>query len=163
MMYSSIARKTPLARKAPMKRTGIKSGSPKPRKTTPPKVKDTPKPRITPSPIERMHMGRVADLGCVACLNMGFRGGPAEVHHTRAFAGSGQRSTSFHTIPLCPKHHRIGGPGVAFHAGKLSFERNHGTEADLLRQTLRMLGFHVNPDDISRPDLGALLYPKDNQ
>lgn len=162
MTFSTLVRKTPMARgKSTLKRTPFKASAPKPRKISPPKVKDTPKPRITTTAVERAHMGRVAALGCVACRNMGYRGTPAEIHHVRAFAGAGQRTTSFHTVPLCAVHHRLGGSGVAFHAGKLSFERNHGTEADLLHQTLRMLGFEIEPEDLPRPDLGTLLYPKD--
>lgn len=161
MTAPALPRKITLRRKAPMKRTGLKASAPKPRKIAPPKVKDTPKPRITTTAVEREHMGRVAALGCVACRNMGYRGTPGEIHHVRAFAGAGQRTTSFHTIALCPTHHRLGGSGVAFHAGPRSFEKNHGTEAELLHQTLRMLGFDVEPEDLPRPDLGALLYPKD--
>lgn len=139
---SQLAR-TPMARKAA-----------KPRKTTPPKVKDTPKPKITTTAQEKVHMGKVAELSCLICRQ------PAEVHHCRAFAGAGQRSSAFHTIPLCPNHHRLGGSSVAIHAGIQSFERNHGTERELLAQTLRMLGFDIAPEDLERRDLGALLYPK---
>lgn len=160
MTYTSLQRKTPLARgTSTLKRTAFKRSAPKPRKTTPPKIKDIPKPRITSTAVERMHMGRVAEIGCIACLNLGYRGSLAEIHHVRALAGAGQRSSNFHTIGLCPNHHRLGGSGVAFHAGKISFERNHGTELQLLGQVLRMLGFELEPDQIRRPDLGALLYP----
>lgn len=157
----TLSRKTPMSRgtstlaRTPMKR----STSPKPRRTTPPKVKDTPRPRITTTAQAKAHMGRVAELGCIACLNMGHPGTWAEVHHARAFAGAGQRSSDFHTISLCPQHHRLGGSGVAVHAGIQSFERAHGTERELLAQTLRLLGFNIAPDDLARPDLGALLYP----
>lgn len=159
----TLARKTPMKRgTSQLARTPFKrSAEAKPRKTTPPKVKDTHRPRITTTAQEKAHMGRVAELGCLACLNMGHPGTWAEVHHARAFAGLGQRSTAFHTMPLCPNHHRHGGSGVAVHAGIQSFERNHGTERDLLAQTLRMLGFTIAPEELARPDLGALLYPKE--
>lgn len=151
----TLARKTPLSRgTSQLARTPFKrSAEPKPRRKGPPKVKDTPRPRITTTAQEKVHMGRVAELACLICHQ------PAEVHHCRAFAGAGQRSSAFHTIPLCPNHHRLGGSGVAIHAGIQSFERIHGTERDLLAQTLRMLGFTIAPEDLARPDLGALLYP----
>lgn len=157
----TLSRKTPMARGAStLARTPMaRSTSAKPRKTTPPKVKDTPRPRITTTAQEKAHMGRVAALGCIVCINMGYPGSPAEVHHVRCFAGAGQRANDFQTIPLCVQHHRHGGSGVAIHAGTLSFERNHGTERELLAQALHMLGFTVDPQDLARPDLGALLYP----
>lgn len=164
MTYSSLARKTPMARGASnLKRAPFKRSSPRPRKTTPPKVRDTPREKIVPTAVERVHMGRVAAIGCVACINLGFSASPAEVHHVRCFAGAGQRANDFQTIPLCPRHHRLGGSGVAFHAGPLSFERNHGAEEKLLAQTLRLLGFDIDPNDLARKDLGALLYPKENK
>jgi hypothetical protein len=157
----NLARKKPMARgSAELKRTPMKRrADPKPRRTTPPKVKDTPRPRVTTNAKEKAHMGSVAALGCLCCINLGHGPTPAEVHHVRCFAGAGQRSTAFHTIPLCPIHHRHGGSGVAVHAGIQSFERIHGTERELLAQALRMLGFHIAPEDLARPDLGALLYP----
>lgn len=144
-----------LSRSTPMKRTPMARKAAKPRKTTPPKVKDTPKPKPTTTAQEKAHMGKVAALSCLICYQ------PAEVHHCRAFAGAGQRSSAFQTIPLCPTHHRLGGSGVAIHAGIQSFERNHGTERELLAQTLRMLGFTIAPEELARPGLGALLYPKE--
>lgn len=161
MSHTPLLRKTPMARgTSSLKRAPFKRSSPRPRKTTPPKVRDTPRAKIVPTAVERAHMGRVAELGCVVCLNLGHSLTPAEVHHVRCFAGAGQRANDFQTIPLCPWHHRLGGSGVAFHAGPLSFERNHGSEEKLLAQTLRTLGFEIEPEYIPRADLGALLYPK---
>lgn len=86
---------------------------------------------------EREHMGVVAGLCCIVCRNLGFGDSPAEVHHVRYLAGGGQRSSNFDTIPLCPLHHRLGGYGVAYHAGPEEFERRYGSEAQLLEQTRR--------------------------
>lgn len=156
----TLSRKKPMARgTSELKRTPFKRAEPKPRKTTPPKTKDTPRQRVTSTVQEKAHMGLVASVGCICCINMGHGPTPAEVHHCRAFAGAGQRSSAFQTIPLCPEHHRLGGTGVAVHAGKASFERRHGTETELLAQVLRMLGFTIAHEDLARPDLGALLYP----
>ena len=88
---------------------------------------------------EREYMGRVAELGCIACRLMGYFDTPAELHHVRANAGIGQRSSHFDVIPLCPIHHRAGTVGTAFHAGKKSFEFNFGTELELLEQTKGLL------------------------
>ncbi|WP_232466391.1 Ref family recombination enhancement nuclease [Burkholderia ubonensis] len=92
---------------------------------------------------EREHMGVVAGMCCVVCRNLGFGDSPAEVHHVRYLAGGGQRASNMDTIPLCPPHHRLGGWGVAYHAGPEEFERRYGTEADLLKQTKQELGIEM--------------------
>ena len=50
--------------------------------------------------------------------------------------GMGQRSSHFRTIGLCDVHHRTGGFGVAYHAGPREFQRNFGTEEELLKKVL---------------------------
>jgi hypothetical protein len=85
-------------------------------------------------------MGIVAGLCCVVCRNLGYGDSPAEVHHVRYLAGGGQRSSNLDTIPLCPNHHRLGGWGVAYHAGPEEFERRYGTEEQLLNQTREECG-----------------------
>jgi hypothetical protein len=93
-----------------------------------------------PTKAEREHMGVVAGLYCIVCRNLRRGESPAEVHHVRYLAGGGQRSDNLDTIPLCPLHHRLGGWGIAYHAGPEEFERRYGTEADLLAQTKRETG-----------------------
>lgn len=82
---------------------------------------------------EREHMGRVAELGCCICKM------PAEIHHITAGIGMGQRAGNFDTIPLCPRHHRNGGFGVAVHAGIKTWQDRYGTEMEMLRQTRELL------------------------
>jgi hypothetical protein len=43
-------------------------------------------------------------------------------------------------LGLCPPHHRIGGHGVAYHAGPETWEENFGTERELLEQTKQETG-----------------------
>jgi len=88
---------------------------------------------------KRDHMARVAELGCMACRQIGYMDTPAELHHPRTGAGVGQRSSDFDVIPLCPIHHRTGGYGVAFHAGRRAFEAIYGTEAELLEKVRALL------------------------
>ncbi|WP_353191395.1 Ref family recombination enhancement nuclease [Pandoraea pnomenusa] len=114
----SLARKSQMQRGAPLKRSAFKKSS---------------RPRAKKA--EREHMGIVAGLSCIVCRNLGFGESPAEVHHVRFLAGGAQRSGHTNTIPLCPLHHRIGGYGVAFHAGPAEFQRRYGTEEQLLEQT----------------------------
>jgi hypothetical protein len=137
-----------LTRKKGLTRTAFKRKEPKPfalpdRQTfernqeAKKRLKSKPK-RATKA--EREHMGVVAGLYCVVCRNLRLGESPAEVHHVRYLAGGGQRSGNMDTIPLCPNHHRLGGYGVAIHAGQETWERNFGTEAELLEQTRRETG-----------------------
>ena len=101
------------------------------------------------SKAEREHMGIVAGSFCIVCRNEGLGESPAELHHPRFLAGSGQRSSHMDVIALCPLHHRLGGWGIAYHAGPEEFERRYGTEADLLKQTRRELGIETEPEAVS--------------
>lgn len=91
---------------------------------------------------EARHMSAVAALGCIVCRNLGFGASPAELHHPRKLAGLSQRASHFDVIPLCPAHHRTGGVGVAIHAGQRTWEAEYGTEAELLEQVRREIGWH---------------------
>lgn len=90
---------------------------------------------------ERAHLDKVARIGCIVCIRLGYGESPAEIHHPRKGAGMGQRASHYDAIPLCPSHHRTGGYGVAIHAGQKEFERLYGTEAALLDEVRRLCGF----------------------
>jgi hypothetical protein len=87
---------------------------------------------------ERAHLSRLADLGCVLCIRLGYYATPAEIHHIRDGQGMSQRASHFDAIPLCYSHHR-GQDG--FHGlGKRAFIRRYGVdEIVLLQETKRML------------------------
>ena len=78
----------------------------------------------------------LAALGCIVCKQLGYPDAPAEIHHIKEECGAGQRQSDWLTIPLCALHHRLGGRGVAYHAGFREFERIYGTELDLLALTI---------------------------
>ena len=83
---------------------------------------------------QRKHYGRVDDLGCSLCRNLGFQGTPCEIHHIRR---AGRRDSS-PVIGLCPEHHR-GNTGI-HGMGRKAFERKYSlTEEDLLQQTEELL------------------------
>lgn len=96
--------------------------------------------------MNKAHLRRIAEMGCIVCLREGLGKSPAEVHHIRAGQGMGQRADDTEAIPLCPLHHRLGGHGVAFHAGPRAFERRFGTERELLDDVRRRLR-HVDEAD----------------
>jgi hypothetical protein len=89
---------------------------------------------------EREHYDKLASLGCIVCRYLGFGFSPSEIHHIRHGAGAGQKSHYSKAIPLCPNHHRLGGHGIALHAGRRTFEQNVGkTEVELLELTTQYL------------------------
>lgn len=84
---------------------------------------------------EREHYARVVEIGCIVstCRR------PAEIHHLLTGKGLGQKSSNRDVLPLCPIHHRNGGPGIAIHAGVETWQEIYGTELDLLEQVRGML------------------------
>lgn len=77
------------------------------------------------------------EMGCIVCLNeMGIKSDP-DIHH---IIKNGKRIDDFHTIPLCPTHHRLGvnnEQAVSRHPWKKEFEKRYGTEWKLYEQTKR--------------------------
>lgn len=89
---------------------------------------------------ERKHYARIADIGCVVCLLSGYGHSPCEIHHIRTGTGAGKKSHWSKAIGLCPSHHRLGGYGIAIHAGIDGFEKAIGmTELKLLEKQLELL------------------------
>lgn len=85
-------------------------------------------------------MQRVAEIGCVLCLQLGYGATPAEVHHIRTGVGAGRRAPDTETLPLCPEHHR-GNTGL-HGMGRKAFEIHYKfTEFELLEEVRRILGF----------------------
>jgi len=75
----------------------------------------------------------VAALGCIIC------GGPACLHHPRFVCGMSQRASDWLVIPLCMYHHQWGTYGHAIHNGQQEFEKNYGTEQELLAKTIEKI------------------------
>jgi len=88
---------------------------------------------------EKSHLDKVQRLGCIACMRIGHYGTPAEIHHIRAGQGMSQRADTKSVLPLCPPHHRTGGYGVAYQAGREAWEKTFGTETQLLEKVRGML------------------------
>lgn len=76
---------------------------------------------------DKAYQDRVRALGCLICER------PAALHHVRAGVGKGQRADHRRVLPLCADHHQDGGHGVAFHAGKETWQEVYGTEEELLK------------------------------
>ena len=70
----------------------------------------------------------ITDYGCVICRS------PADIHHV-------SRKSHLETIPLCPRHHRLGENTevfVSIHPWKREFERRHGSEKELIDNLRRI-------------------------
>lgn len=90
---------------------------------------------------EKEHLSKVAALGCIACYVQDTPGTPCEIHHMRAGAGMGLRSSHYEAIGLCAAHHR-GTAGLSvpsIHGSKNAFIEQFGTEAELLELTRSMI------------------------
>jgi hypothetical protein len=87
---------------------------------------------------ERDHISKVVSLCCIACRLTGVDDSPAEAHHI-GNGTMGKRASNYEVIALCPTHHRLGGYGVAVHAGRKAFEDAFDSEQKLLEITMHLL------------------------
>lgn len=83
---------------------------------------------------EKERLQTIAEMPCYACFQDGLEVA-SEVHHIRSHTGIGLKSSSFMTIPLCPRHHRYG--KVSVHLGKVDFEKKYGTQQEILKKINR--------------------------
>ena len=130
-----MKRNAPLLRKTPLQSTGglkRKSGGLHPRRQRARTIK-------LKAPRNFPHMGRVKALGCIVCRHQNRGWVAADAHHIRDGYGASQRALDEETFPLCRDHHTDGGFGVAFHSGEREWQKNHGTERELLAETLQDL------------------------
>ena len=82
---------------------------------------------------ERERYSAIVEIGCIICRR------PAEVHHLTG-AGMGRKAPYQKTIPLCPDHHRNGGPKIAIHSGVKTWEAIFGTQEKLLERVNEEIG-----------------------
>lgn len=60
-----------------------------------------------PTAAERARWSRIKDSGCIACIQLGFRGVYAEIHHLTITGRHGGKARGHReTIGLCLWHHR---------------------------------------------------------
>jgi len=83
------------------------------------------KSKPTPEDIERYEL--LVLIGCIIC------GKPPEIHH-KTGAGMGLRADNKDTMGLCHSHHRTGKFGHAVHNGTKTFEKNYGTQDELIQK-----------------------------
>lgn len=87
------------------------------------------------SKADKQRRKQLLELGCIVCLNELNIFTPPATHHI-----DGQTKEGCHqlTLPLCPRHHQIksnDGKWISRHAdGRAAFEKEYGTERELLKQ-----------------------------
>ena len=82
---------------------------------------------------EKLHLGKVAKLGCYCCRVDYGVDTPAMIHHIREGMGWGQRAPHIGgTIPLCYAHHQSGENGMlAFHRSPKKWCEKYGRESEI--------------------------------
>jgi hypothetical protein len=94
-----------------------------------------------PNAAEKLWMDKAADAGCIVCRLNGIES-PAEIHH---IDGKTKEGAHFHTIGLCPLHHRIPDTHkpkrwISRHGdGIKAFEAEYGTENELYLELLDII------------------------
>ena len=81
----------------------------------------------------------LVDIGCIVCRNTMGVISPPDIHHVHK---NSRRIDDFHTIPLCPLHHRSGvkcDEYVSRHPWKKEFEKRYGNEMDLLAEVQELV------------------------
>jgi len=73
-----------------------------------------------PDQMERFHMGRVAEEGCLICKR------PAVIHHSLCFPGRDHR----YIIPLCPDHHNMTNDSVHGNGSERKFFEQWGVDPE---------------------------------
>lgn len=108
--------------------------------------------QLAVKPEEKELWGRLAQLGCVACMKDGVYNPHVSIHHC-----DGRTKPDCHekVLPLCASHHQDDGSGaIAIHPWKARFEKRYGTQAELMAlcQELLKQGGRAPAATGTRPD-----------
>ena len=87
---------------------------------------------------EKLHLNRVAALGCYLCRHLGYGETPAQVHHIREGQGMGQRASHWLTCPLCEAHHANSSPD-GIHGQRRAWKLAGVDEMDALSDTIERI------------------------
>ena len=87
---------------------------------------------------EKLHLSRVAALGCYLCRHLGYGETPAQVHHIREGQGMGQRASTWLTVPLCEAHHANSSPD-GIHGQRRAWKLAGVDEMDALSDTIERI------------------------
>ena len=92
--------------------------------------------KVAATAAAQRHMARVAAIGCIVCIRLGYGESPCNVHHIRE--GRIARD-DFLTLPMCRVHHV--GAAMSIHMDKEPLLRALGvfSEFDLLADVMRRM------------------------
>jgi len=91
-----------------------------------------------PTAAQRKVWGRIAEAGCMACLQNDYHTQP-EIHHIMELGGYRNHDKVF---GLCPPHHKMTSavPGVPNrHRDKLEFAAEFGTDQELFEECMAII------------------------
>jgi len=99
-----------------------------------------------PNADESKWMAAITELGCCVCRKHYGLFSEAEIHH---LDGKTKLGAHYHTIPLCPRHHRLSSPRGEWatrhspgrKAGKFSFEAEYGSELELYHYVVDLVKY----------------------
>ena len=100
------------------------------------------------------HLGKVAELPCVACQKRGeAQTSKTQVHHEWG-KGAGKKASDRLTMPLCDKCHNAqfvnSIKGITLHHNLEKFEERHGTQSELIKLTYENLGLFEELEIINK-------------
>jgi hypothetical protein len=75
-------------------------------------------------------------VGCVACRKEGRFNDYVSVHH---IDGRSKKNAHMEVLPLCGPHHQDDGTAIAVHPNKAQFEKEYGSQYDLLAWAISLL------------------------
>jgi hypothetical protein len=159
-MYEKKAKQQQAARARQLEKQKAKQAKPVEIKRSAPKVKKPKSTRgmkgRTPTAQEKRLADKIAQLGCVACAQMGIDNPVISLHHVH---GRTKPLAHAKQLPLCAHHHdtpltkeeqtmaqaKHGRPIIPVHAkgafgGKAAFEAEYGTQAALLALVYEKIG-----------------------
>lgn len=86
---------------------------------------------------------RIARIGCIACLHDGIFTPHVSIHHIDGRTKPGAHRK---VLPLCGPHHQDQGIAgvVAVHPWKARFEREYGSQYELLAEAKKIAGISSN-------------------
>lgn len=80
-----------------------------------------------PTKADKERFDLLHQIGCIVCS------AEPEIHH-KTGAGMGRKASHQDTMSLCPYHHRLAPFGHAVHNGTKTFEKNYGTQDELIER-----------------------------
>lgn len=88
---------------------------------------------------EKEYQDRIAQVGCIACRHDGIYTPHVSIHHIK---GRTLPGAHLKVLPLCGPHHQQDDTSgvIAVHPNKARFEREYGSQLELLDEVKKLAG-----------------------